>query len=131
MCSAIAVKYLLLVAAVFGNAETARLLGDGAGGERGGVGGGAGIVGHWKEVRESHTAPGNVAPSMPAASKKKNNKRKTTNKSGDLTVNYPGSPQEGSRVPQTALCWGLDHNNKAHRVHGAMFVSPGGNAVRR
>lgn len=58
------------MAAVFGNAKTARLLGDGAGGERGGVGGEAGIVGHWKEVRESHMAPGNVAPNMPAASTK-------------------------------------------------------------
>lgn len=55
------------MAAVFGNAGTARSQGDGAGGERGGVGGEAGIVGHWKEVRGSRRAPGKVAPNRPAA----------------------------------------------------------------
>lgn len=67
MCGVVTVNHLLPAAAVFGNAGTARSPGDGAGGERGGAGGEAGIVDHWKEVRGSRRAPGNVALNMLAA----------------------------------------------------------------
>lgn len=121
------------MAAVFGNAETARALGDGAGGERGGVGGGAGIVGHWKEVMESHMAPGNVAPNRPAAP----TKGQIRTESKDLHAFFCSFD---CHLPRLATRWqpsptnctlGLDQNIKERRLHSAMFISPGGNAVQR
>lgn len=55
---------------VSGKAETALVLGGGAGGERSEVDGEAGTGGHWTVGRGRHMAPVNVALNMPVASGK-------------------------------------------------------------